>query len=205
MDLATTHDWREGAVVPPKTSEEDSRAEEAAFQSFVERNLRFAFRVAWALLRNRSDADDVVQECFLRLYRKRAWRGIPGLAKEITEEIKDERAYLARVVWRIARDRQRRPAREEGGIEMDTIIATDHSPEAAALSSSGIVRIHRLIDTLPEELRQPLVLSTLEEMTSAQIGVALGIPEGTVRTRIQRARLLLKQKLGPQPETRHDR
>ena len=132
MDLATTHDWREGAVVPPKTSEEDSRADEAAFQSFVERNLRFAFRVAWALLRNRSDADDVVQECFLRLYRKRAWRGID-----------DERAYLARVVWRMARDRQRRPAREEGGMEMDTITATDHSPEAAALSSSGIARIHR--------------------------------------------------------------
>ena len=201
MDLATTHDWREGAVVPPKTSEEDSRADEAAFQSFVERNLRFAFRVAWALLRNRSDADDVVQECFLRLYKKRAWRGIPGLVVEI----KDERAYLARVVWRMARDRQRRPRREEGGMEMDTITATDHSPEAAAVSSSGIARIHRLIDTLPEELRQPLVLSTLEEMTSAKIGVALGIPEGTVRTRIQRARLLLKQKLGPQPETRHAR
>src|ERR1700679_3002484 len=201
MDLATTHDWREGAVVPPKTSEEDSRADEAAFQSFVERNLRFAFRVAWALLRNRSDADDVVQECFLRLYKTRAWRGIPGLV----EEIKDERAYLARVVWRMARDRQRRPRREEGGMEMDTITATDHSPEAAAVSSSGIARIHRLIHTLPEELRQPLVLSTLEEMTSAKIGVALGIPEGTVRTRIQRARLLLKQKLGPQPETRHAR
>jgi|HubBroStandDraft_5_1064220.scaffolds.fasta_scaffold459602_2 RNA polymerase sigma-70 factor (ECF subfamily) len=194
MDLATTHDWREGAAVPPKTSEEDSRADEAAFQSFVERNLRFAFRVAWALLRNRSDADDVVQESFLRLYKKRAWH-----------EIDDEQAYLARVVWRMARDRQRRPRREEGGMEMDTITATDHSPEAAAVSSSGIARIHRLIDTLPEELRQPLVLCTLEEMTSAQIGVVLGIPEGTVRTRIQRARLLLKQKLGPQPETRHAR
>src|SRR3984957_17608532 len=105
MDLATTHDWREGAAVPPKTSEEDSRADEAAFQAFVERNMRFAFRVAWALLRNRSDADDDVQECFLRLYRKRAW-----------QEIEDEHAYLARVVWRMARDRQRRPAREEGGI-----------------------------------------------------------------------------------------
>ena len=205
MDLATTHDWREGAVVPPKTSEEDSRADEAAFQSFVERNLRFAFRVAWALLRNRSDADDVVQESFLRLYKKRARRGVPGLAEGITEEIKDERAYLARVVWRMARDRQRRPRREEGGVEMDTITATDHSPEAAAVSNSGIARIHRLIDTLPEEFRQPLVLSTLEEMTSAKIGVALGIPEGTVRTRIHRARALLKQKLGNEPETRYAR
>jgi RNA polymerase sigma-70 factor (ECF subfamily) len=197
MDLATTHDWREGAIVP----EAESCADHADFQAFVERNMRFAFRVAWALLRNRSDADDVVQECFLRLYRKRAWRDVPGLA----EEIKDEHAYLARVVWRMARDRQRRPAREEGGMEMDTITATDHSPETAAVSSSGIARIHQLIDTLPEELRQPLVLSSLEEMTSAQIGIALGIPEGTVRTRIQRARALLKQKLGNAPEIRHAR
>jgi RNA polymerase sigma-70 factor (ECF subfamily) len=156
--------------------------------------MRFTFRVAWALLRNRGDADDVVQDCFLRLYRKRAW-----------QEIQNERAYLARVVWRMARDRQRRPTREEGGMEMDTIIATDHSPEAAAVSESAVHRIHRMIDTLPEDLRQPLVLSSLEEMTSAQIGIALGIPEGTVRTRIQRARALLKQKLGPELETRHAR
>jgi RNA polymerase sigma-70 factor (ECF subfamily) len=194
MDLATTHDWREGAAVPAKMSEEDSRADQAAFQSFVERNLRFAFRVAWALLRNRSDADDVVQECFLRLYRKRAWH-----------DLNDERAYLARVVRRMARDRQRRPAREEGGMEMDTVTATDHSPEAAAVSSSAIARIHRLIDTLPEDLRQPLVLSTLEEMTSSQIAIALGIPEGTVRTRIQRARMLLRQKLDSHQENRHVR
>jgi RNA polymerase sigma-70 factor (ECF subfamily) len=204
MDLATTHDWREGAIVP----QAESCADHAAFQAFVERNMRFAFRVAWALLRNRSDAEDVVQECFLRLYRKRSWNDVPGLAEGIpglAEEIKDEHGYLARVVWRMARDRQRRPAREEGGMEMDTITATDHSPEASAVSSSGIARIHQLIDSLPEELRQPLVLSTLEEMTSSQIAAALGIPEGTVRTRIQRARALLKQKLGPELETRHAR
>lgn len=90
-------------------------------------------------------------------------------------------------------------------MEMDTITATDQSPEATAVSSSGIARIHRLIDTLPEDLRQPLVLSTLDEMTSAQIGAALGIPEGTVRTRIQRARMLLRQKLGSHQENRHVR
>jgi RNA polymerase sigma-70 factor (ECF subfamily) len=53
-----------------------------------------------------------------------------------------------------------------------------------------------MIDTLPEELRQPLVLAALEEMTSAQIAAALGIPDGTVRNRIQRARALLRQKMG---------
>ena len=90
-------------------------------------------------------------------------------------------------------------------MELDTIPARDHSPETTVLSDDSIARIHRLIDALPEDLRQPLVLSTLDEMTSAQIAVTLGIPEGTVRTRIQRARALLKQKLAPAQEARHAR
>jgi RNA polymerase sigma-70 factor, ECF subfamily len=190
MELAGTRDWRDGTVV----SQEGPREEDVAFNAFVERNLSFAFRVAYALVRNRADADDVTQECFLRLYRRRAWTGIAN-----------ERGYLARVVWRLARDRQRHSPREENGMEMDTLTAADHSPETAALANHGIARIHRMIDALPEELRQPLVLSTLEEMTSAQIAAILGIPEGTVRTRIQRARMLLKQKLGPDTENRHAR
>ena len=56
--------------------EDASRADQLAFQAFVERQTRFVFRVAYALLRNRYDADDVVQETFLRLYRKRAWQDL---------------------------------------------------------------------------------------------------------------------------------
>lgn len=204
MELVGTRDWREGAAVSREGSSEDS-AGDSAFPAFVERNLRFAFRVAYALLRNRADADDVVQECFLRLHRRRAWAGMKAAIPSLAGGIRDEHAYLARVIWRLARDRRRRPVREENGTAMDTMAAADLSPETAALASNGIARIHRLIDALPEELRQPLVLSTLEEMTSAQIAAILAIPEGTVRTRIQRARLLLKQKLDPAMEDRHAR
>lgn len=199
MELVGTRDWGEGAAVSREGSED------SAFPAFVERNLRFAFRVAYALLRNRADADDVVQECFLRLHRKGGWLGTNAMIPSLAGGIRDEHAYLARIIWRLARDRQRRVVREEGGVEMDTMTAADHSPETAALASHGIARIHRLIDTLPEELRQPLVLATLEELTSAQIATIVGIPEGTVRTRIQRARLLLRQKLGSATEDRHAR
>ena len=58
----------------------------------VERHSRFVFRVAYSLLRNAHDAEDAVQEMFLNLYRKQAWR-----------DVRDERAFLARVTWRIAR------------------------------------------------------------------------------------------------------
>jgi RNA polymerase sigma-70 factor (ECF subfamily) len=52
-----------------------------------------------------------------------------------------------------------------------------------------------MIDALPEELRVPLVLSSFDELNSRQIGDILGVPEGTIRTRLQRARQILHQKL----------
>jgi RNA polymerase sigma-70 factor (ECF subfamily) len=60
-----------------------------------------------------------------------------------------------------------------------------------------------MIDALPEELRLPLVLSTSDELNSREIGLVLGVPEGTVRTRLQRARQLLRQKLVTREEVRH--
>ena len=52
-----------------------------------------------------------------------------------------------------------------------------------------------MIDSLPEELRQPLVLSAIDELNSREIAAILALPEGTVRTRLMRARQMLKQKL----------
>lgn len=56
-------------------------------------------------------------------------------------------------------------------------------------------RVHAVIDALPEELRVPLVMAANQELNSREIGEALGIPEGTVRTRLQRARQMLRRKL----------
>jgi RNA polymerase sigma-70 factor (ECF subfamily) len=63
--------------------------------------------------------------------------------------------------------------------------------------------VHRLIDALPEELRQALSLSSIQELSSREIAAILGIPEGTVRTRLMRARQLLRQKLSAQLEHRY--
>ena len=63
--------------------------------------------------------------------------------------------------------------------------------------------MHRMIDSLPEDLRQPLALST--EMTSREIAAAMGIPEGTVRTRLMRARQMLRDKMTAIEEKRYAR
>ena len=78
------------------------------------------------------------------------------------------------------------PQSPEPGPEETLILADDHA------------LIHSMIDALPVELRVPLVLSSHDELNSREIGRILAIPEGTVRTRLQRARQLLSQKLAAQ-------
>jgi RNA polymerase sigma-70 factor (ECF subfamily) len=59
-----------------------------------------------------------------------------------------------------------------------------------------------MIDALPEELRRPLVLSAIEEMTSVEVAAVMGIPEGTVRTRVMRAKAELKKRFEAMKEVR---
>jgi RNA polymerase sigma-70 factor (ECF subfamily) len=159
-----------------------ARRDEAEFTAFVQRQSRFVFRVAYAVLRNSHDAEDIVQEVFLKMYHNRMWQGV-----------EDEKAYLARAAWRAALDHLPKQHLVEAD---ETEIASVHpSPEQTALDADLQRKVHQLIDGLPEELRQPLALSTIQELTSREIAQILGIPEGTVRTRVMRARQLLREKL----------
>ena len=162
-------------------AENAEQCRDARFTELVERQSRFVFKVAWAILRNPQDAEDIVQETFLRLYRNHAWK-----------EMEDERAFLARTSWRLAVDRIRTRRR---GLAKPERPASSATPEQAAIAGNQTAMVHRLVDALPEELRQPLALSAIDEMTSPEIALILGIPEGTVRTRIMRARQILKHKL----------
>ncbi len=167
-----------------------TRADDTEFTALVQRQSRFVFRVAYAVLLNAHDAEDAVQETFLKLYRNGGWRNLSN-----------ECAFLARVAWRIAVDR--RPLRQDtvsfdsdsGVVSGGETPSLDPGPEQTLLLTDQHARIHSMIDALPEDLRVPLVLSASEELNSREIGRILDIPEGTVRTRLQRARQLLRQKL----------
>jgi RNA polymerase sigma-70 factor (ECF subfamily) len=164
--------------------------EDAEFAELVERQWRFVFRVAYAVLLNSHDAEDAVQETFLKLYRNHRWRNI-----------ENERAFLSRVAWRVAVDRRPHSAHTSAP-EADEIAAqladpqsSESDPEEMLILADAHALIHSMIDVLPVELRVPLVLSSDDELNSRQIGRILGIPEGTVRTRLQRARQILRQEL----------
>jgi RNA polymerase sigma-70 factor, ECF subfamily len=173
---------------------------DAEFTALVLRQSSFVFRVVYAVLLNSHDAEDAVQETFLKLYRNRGW-----------QNAENERAFLARVAWRIAVDMGRKlmPLRApaDPSTLADDRASQEPGPEEALASANQHAMVHAMIDALPEELRVPLVLSAFEELNSREIGAVLGIPEGTVRTRLQRARQMLRRKLDstqtPSQETRY--
>jgi RNA polymerase sigma-70 factor, ECF subfamily len=160
----------------------------ATLETVVREHARFVFKVAYGVLRNSHDAEDVVQEVYLRVHRS----GIKDVA--------DMRAWLARVAFRLAIDRLRRPQ----GIDLADIEPISHEPDAEHLviHRQRVQQVQKLIAALPEELRYPLVLSAMEEMNSRQISEVLEIPESSVRGRIFRARQMLKEKLSARSETR---
>ena len=116
--------------------------EENRFAGLVSRQSRFVFQVAWAVLRNAQDAEDVAQETFLKLYRTGSW-----------ERMEDERAFLARTAWRLAVDRLRR--RPSGELQAE-VRCPGENPEALAISADRGAALQRLIDRLPEDLRVPV-------------------------------------------------
>jgi RNA polymerase sigma-70 factor (ECF subfamily) len=106
------------------------------------------------------------------------------------------------VAWRIAIDRRpRSPFTIVPGFDPESDSApadapsTDPGPEQDLIHANQQAQIHSMIDALPEDLRIPLVFSAFEELNSREIGRILGVPEGTVRTRLQRGRQFLRQKL----------
>jgi RNA polymerase sigma-70 factor (ECF subfamily) len=159
---------------------------EADFARIVHEHARFLYRVAHSVLRHPQDAEDAVQDALLKLYRGESWR-----------EMREERAFLARVVWRAALDkREKRLVGFEGGFDGQgaELYLPDlrPTPECAAADGDERALLHELIDELPAELRETLLLSAIEELNSREVGEVMGVPEGTVRTRLMRARSELR-------------
>ncbi|MGH9753529.1 MAG: RNA polymerase sigma factor, partial [Blastocatellia bacterium] len=128
------------------------------------------------------------QETFVRVWRHR--NRLP--------EVRDRRAWLARIAWRVALDRRKNaaeiPLAEAAGVVLD-LYAAGESVEKIASDRQMMVLLDQLIATLPGKLREPMLLSLNRELTHVEISKVLSIPESSVRTRLFRARQILRQKL----------
>ncbi len=179
----------------------DGAAERAArnLEQAALDHARLVYRVAYSVLRSPQDAEDATQEVFLRVLRLR-----PDL-----DGIRDPGAWLARIAFRVALDR--RSKRTVVSIEDPSVAGEIRSLAARGegadeLASARQVQrlLARAIEGRPEELRSVVQLSTVEELDSARIAEVIGIPEGTVRSRLFRARRILKDALADSVGRPHD-
>lgn len=154
-----------------------------AFADLVDRQGRFLYRVAFGLLRHPQDAEDAVQEALLKLFRTESWRGMD-----------DERAFLARVVWRTGLDRLAARRTQDPDVASMELAADGATPEETVQEEGERAMLRTMIDALPEDLRRPLVLSAIDGMTSREVAVAMALPEATIRGRVMRARAELKRR-----------
>jgi RNA polymerase sigma-70 factor (ECF subfamily) len=114
--------------------------------------------------------------------------------------VENTKTWLARIAWRVAVDRSMRHARmQEIPLEdpqKPVEVAASNTPADETVNGAQIsARLEKLIAALPSKLREPLILSTLEEMSPREVAVTLGINEAAVRSRVFRARQILKEKL----------
>jgi RNA polymerase sigma-70 factor, ECF subfamily len=164
-----------------------ARSGEQLPEAAVHAHSRLIYRVAYSILRNHHDAEDVTQETFMR-----ALRHVRKL-----DQIEDMRAWLARIAWRIALDRK--PS--SSPLAMDDLEERGEARSLAVPADEVVLeeQLHGLlgpmIASLPMKLRAPLLLSTLEELSPRDIGAMLGINEAAVRSRLFRARAILREKL----------
>src|SRR5271163_67104 len=156
---------------------------EDEFSARVAENQRRVFHIAYGVLGNRADAEDVAQETFPRAYRK-------------LSSLRDSekfRAWVNRIAFRLALNRQRglrrRLTRETTWHASGTGDAVDGAKNAE--ESVLVERLREEIEGLPDKLRRVLQLSIVGEMDAADVGLVLGIPAGTVRSRLHTARKLL--------------
>ncbi len=153
----------------------------------VREHSRLVYRIAYSVLRNPAEAEDATQETFLRALR---------YGKKF-DRIENPKAWLARVAWRVSVERRRHGERDGGETEpaASEIASTDAGAEQVLLEQERNALLDALIAALPEHLRDPLVLSTIEELAPREVAETLGISEAAVRSRTFRARQILRDKL----------
>jgi RNA polymerase sigma-70 factor (ECF subfamily) len=177
-DLAGRHP---GTLVSPLLDDDLERE----FEDRLRESSSLAVKVAYSVVRQRQDAEEIAQEAFAKAYRS-------------FSQLRDRnsfRAWLIRMTWRLAIDRwrsdRRRTAREQVGMAE----TPDATTEQIAAANERAARLWEAIDELPEKLRIAIVLSAIQGYDVREVAGLLGVPEGTVKSRLFLARKDLAQRL----------
>jgi RNA polymerase sigma-70 factor, ECF subfamily len=179
---------------PVRSLEADATREMArarrqrAFESCLAECGPLAFRVAQGVLRNAADAEDVAQEALLRAYQK----------FDRLQDLTRFRGWLVRITFRLALDRwraARRRERRETEWASPNLRSAPPTAEQVASTNEFQSRLERALEELPEKARLVLLLSAIQGYTLEEVATMLGVPVGTVKSRLFHARKALAEKL----------
>ena len=155
------------------------------FEHLLVESSTLAFRVAYGVLRQREDAEDVAQEAFIKAHRN--FRRLRDRAAF--------RQWLVRLTWRLAIDRQRANRRRSNRDNEHSRMTPTSASADPAIVNERAGHLWRAIDGLPEKLRLPIVLAGIEGHDIREIARLLRLPEGTVKSRLYHARERMKESL----------
>jgi RNA polymerase sigma-70 factor (ECF subfamily) len=168
----------------------------AAFREVVEATHGTVFRLAAALVGDRDEAADVVQETYIR-----AWD-----ARDALRDGAAALGWLCRIARNVAHDRRRswwsriRAPLADAALEAR---ADDRAaPDAALVQADTAGMVRRALAALPEKHRVVLALREIEGMSYEEIAAAVGVPVGTVESRLHRARAGLARRIAAEEEGR---
>src|ERR1700723_587740 len=144
------------------------------------------FRVAHSVLRSRSEAEDVVQDVFIRLLEHR----------RSLSTVRDMRVWLIRIAWNLALDRRRRIRPEQFDEGFAEGLVAKNQPVDQVLNEARRMRaVLRELEKLPRAERDVLLLGAIEEWGTAEMAEVLGRSESAVRALLFRARTRLRERL----------
>jgi RNA polymerase sigma-70 factor (ECF subfamily) len=149
------------------------------FEQLVRENQRMIYQLALSVVGNAADAQDVSQDAFVRAYAK---------LDRLTDPQRF-RAWICRIVRRMALNHVRANARSRRREEMslnDAVTVVD--VEAMAEDREFQRQVNAAVDRLPEKLREVVLLCAIEELEPSAVAGMLGIPPGTVRSRLHYGR-----------------
>jgi RNA polymerase sigma-70 factor (ECF subfamily) len=163
-----------------------ARGDVAAFRRIVDGTSRHLVRLSARILGSVEEAEDVVQEAYVRAYRSLKNGGFKGQSSV--------RTWLYRIVANAAIDARRRRARRATQAAVDTAGPPILSGSASMEARVALAELASWLSVLPEEQQLTLLLSAVEGCSAQEVAEILGCSEGTVEQRLLRARVTLRKK-----------
>ena len=164
----------------------ESAQPEIDLAALVETYSRLLFRVAHSVLRSRAEAEDIVQDTFLRVIERR----------QSLDAIHDMRVWLIRIAWNLALDRRRRIRPEQMDESFAESLAVNSVPADERLEQTQRMKaVLRAMEKLPKPERHVLLLSAVDELGTMEMAKVLDRSESAVRALLFRARARLRERL----------